>query len=162
METNTSTDHDPTPPKTADEVRVLLKQQRRKLQRSQSDIAKVVGLKSNATISRIENGIQDIPEEKFFNFVKAYQLSEKTLAPLLSTGGPKRGRRIGWVKDCNLDLDVLPLIKKIAAGNKKQLTMKELCALIKGYMAIQQSMANVAPELRDLLLGTLDAPKTDQ
>lgn len=153
-----NTNNEPTQPKTADEVRALLVQKRKKLNLTQFGVAKLVNESSSANISNIENGKRGIPKEKVALFAKAYQLTEETLATVVT----KRGRIRGRADNDTLNLDVLPFIKKIATSNREKLTVAELKELINGYAALQKSVEDLAPELRDLLLGTLEPPKTSQ
>lgn len=146
-----SANNEAIPQKTAEEVRNLLVQKRTSLNLTQKQIGEKIGC-CDTIISFVETGHRSIAQKQVDEFAKAYHLPVETLQPLVSPS--KLGGHI-------LDFDVLPLIKKIAASKRETLTVAELDTLIKGYCALQKNLENITPELRDLLLNTFAATKTD-
>lgn len=134
--------NEPVPPKTAYEIRNLLKTQRKKLKLTQFEIANILGENNKTIVSFVENGQRNIPRHKICLFAKAYQITEEILAPLVH------------VKDST---DVLPLIKILAASTIKEITAAEFNKLASFYNKIvkeKRGSTELSPELQRVLFGS--------
>ncbi len=147
-------------PKTPDEVRAFLVQQRIKINLTQRNIADAIGC-GTSLISNIENGTNSISRKRLPGFASAYKISEDTLKLLVLSG--KSGRRIGSNKKIAVSdehTDILPLIKVLATSDRKNLLVSEMHTLIDGFVKIQTGMQGLSTEMQEMLFKTLHAPAT--
>ncbi len=145
-------------PKTPDEVRAFLVQQRIKLGISQRQVSDIAKFRNACTISRIETGTQAVSRNKLSQIASAYQVPEDTLKLLVSSS--KRGRKIGGMKITGLEehTDILPLIKALAASDRENILASEMRTLIDGFVNMHASMQGLSTETQQVLLKALLAP----
>lgn len=111
----------------------LLKEARKRLGKTQQQVAAEVGIKSYQMIWQIESGQCPIPMDKVASFAKAYGVPAKQLGKL-------------WVKKLSLkpqfktdgNMDVLPIIKAVAECDIPQLTLNEFSRLLESVSRFQK------------------------
>ena len=120
----------------------MLKEARRKLGKTQAQVATEIGLKGGLYVSQMESGRRSIPEHRIKSFAKAYELSVEQLKKMWVKRTPYK-----WQPKTTDDTDVLPTIKAIAKCDIAQLTLSEFSRLLRSASQLQKCTPGLIKEI---------------
>lgn len=119
-----------------------LKEARKRLGKTQVQIATEVGFGGIGYLYQVEKGIRPIPKTRIKLFAKAYGVTVEQLSKL-------------WVKKPTLNqlsgidssVDVLPIIKTVARCGIPQLTLSEFSRLLENTSRLQKCTPGLVKEI---------------
>lgn len=120
-------------------IGVRIRQRRKELGYSQSDLAKMLGYKSRSSINKIEMGENDIPQSKLKNFAEALKCTQLYL--------------LGLDNECGLETWILndPDADEYAYPEKIKVSRKDILIISKSEQEHLKKLRCLSPKSHKLV-----------